>query len=420
MPGRPVATARLRASPPWPATSKYIAAHRSPRPAIWSITGSGQVDVDYNNIGGSSLTIGGNLSNASTSGYGLYIGNSYITSASTVTVDGSLSNGSSSYIQLTGSTSTSTQATLDVTGAAGFGTAGVETGNVYLRGDLLLEFGSGQINTIDGTVYLYGPNARIADAGATGSNSALTGLSTVAGNLYLYSGESISTSGNLSITGSSQVMVDYGYSGGSSLTIGGNLSNSGSDLYIGDTGITSASTVTVNGSLSNASSSTIYLEGSTSTQATLDVTGAAGIGTAAGVESGYVYLQGDSLLEFGSGQISAIDGRLYLYNANSLVADAGATGSNSALTGLSTVAGDFEIYSGSSVTTSGNLSITGTGEVNVDYSNSGGSSLTIGGNLSNTSTSGYALTIGDSYITSASTVTVDGSGGVSNTGEMWI
>ena len=45
------------------------------------------------------------------------------------------------------------QSTLDVAeAAAGFGTAGVETGTVVLENDALLEFASGQITTVDGAL----------------------------------------------------------------------------------------------------------------------------------------------------------------------------------------------------------------------------------------------------------------------------
>ena len=47
--------------------------------------------------------------------------------------------------------SATVQATLNVANAAaGFGTAGVETGKVFLQNDALLEFKSGQITTVDG------------------------------------------------------------------------------------------------------------------------------------------------------------------------------------------------------------------------------------------------------------------------------
>ena len=118
---------------------------------------------------------------------------------------------------------------------AGFGTAGVETGTAVLQGDALLEFGGGgQISTINGEVQLVGANARIADAGTLATNSALIGLATVAGNLWLQNGASIGpTSGGLSITGTGRVALDApfigGGSGGSSLTIGGVLTNTSTD-----------------------------------------------------------------------------------------------------------------------------------------------------------------------------------------------
>ncbi len=156
------------------------------------------------------------------------------TLANTVTVDGSLSNASGGRIYLA-SGSPDAQQTLDVAGAAGFGKAGVVTGDVILEGDLLLEFGRGQITTIQSgaSLNLIG-DARVADAGSTDSNSALSGLSTVAGqlNLNTYQGidASLSTHGNLSITSSGVVTLGFdnpGLVGGGNLTIGGNLFNSG-------------------------------------------------------------------------------------------------------------------------------------------------------------------------------------------------
>ena len=113
-------------------------------------------------------------------GYGLDIGNTGITSADTVTVNGAggLSNGGSGYINIEGSATA--QATLNIANAAaGFGTKGVETGTVVLENDALLEFKSGQITTVNGELQLNGASAHVADAGTTGSNSALTGLTSV-------------------------------------------------------------------------------------------------------------------------------------------------------------------------------------------------------------------------------------------------
>ncbi|MEA2769789.1 MAG: serralysin [Acetobacteraceae bacterium] len=144
------------------------------------------------------------------------------------------------------------QSTLNITsGPAGFGTIGVETGSVYLLNDALLEFASGQIGTIAGAVGLNGANARIADAGTLASNSALTGLNTIAGQFVLYNGASVSTTGGLSLTGNAVVEIDgpnFGGGGGSRLTIGGTLTNSstnGNALDIGNTGIVNGDTVTV-------------------------------------------------------------------------------------------------------------------------------------------------------------------------------
>ncbi len=101
------------------------------------------------------------------------------------------------------------QATLNVTNAAaGFGTEGVETGTVFLENDALLEFKSGEITTVDGELTLDGANARVADAGATGSNSALTGLTSVSGNFFLQNGATVTTTGNLSITGNATLRLD--------------------------------------------------------------------------------------------------------------------------------------------------------------------------------------------------------------------
>ncbi len=92
-----------------------------------SVTGNGVVSLDGPDFvfggGGTSLTIGGKLTNSSTNGNGLDIGNTGITSADTLTVNGTggLSNGTTSYINIEGSASV--RATLNVANAAaGFGT----------------------------------------------------------------------------------------------------------------------------------------------------------------------------------------------------------------------------------------------------------------------------------------------------------
>jgi hypothetical protein len=399
-----------------------------------TITGGGRVLLDpgvyIGGNGGSTLAINGTLTNNSTDGNALYIGNGGISAAETVTAK-TLSN--TGVINIVGNTSV--LSTLDITtGAAGFGTASVETGNVYLQGDALLEFASGQITTVNGQLYLNGPSAFVADAGSLTKNSALAGLATVAGNFYLQNGAVVSTTGGLTITGGGRVLLDPGVyiggNGGSTLTINGTLTNNSTDgnaLYIGNTGISAADTVTAK-ALSNTSE--INIVGAGSVQATLDITtGSAGFGTTA-VETGGVYLQGDALLEFASGQITTINGQLQLNGSSALVADAGSLTKNSALAGLATVAGNFYLQNGAVVSTTGGLSITGGGRVLLDSSpyigGAGGSSLTINGTLTNTSTDNNALYIGNGSIGAADTVTatalvntglisIQGSGSVQST-----
>ncbi len=398
-----------------------------------SVTGNGVIELDGNNIGGSGgsgLTIGGNLSNTSTNGNGIDVGNTGITSADTLTVNGTggLSNGSTSEINIEGSATV--QATLNVADkAAGFGTANTETGEVFLENDALLQFKSGQITTVDGTLWLDGAKSRVASGTKLTTNSALTGLTSVAGNFWLENGATVSPTGNVSVTGSGTVELDgnnTGGTGGAKLTITGTLTNSstsGNGVDIGNTGITSADTLTVKGTggLSNGSTSEINIEGSATVRATLNVSGAAaGFGTA-GTETGEVFLENDALLEFKSGQIATVNGTLWLDGAKSFVADAGKLTTNSALTGLTGVAGNFWLENGATVSPTGNVSVTGSGTVELDGPNTGGSggaTLTIGGTLTNSSTNGNAISVGNTGITSADMLTVNGAGGLSNTGDI--
>jgi hypothetical protein len=387
-----------------------------------SISGSVQLDgINSGGPGGSSLTIGGSLSNSGS----VSIGNTGTTSADTLTVSGTGGLSNANTIDIEGNTTA--QATLNVAdAAAGFGTAGVERGTVFLENDALLEFKSGQITTVDGTLWLDGASSRVADSGKTGSNSALTGLTSVAGNFYLENGAKVATTGNLSVTAGTIEVDGNNTGGGSRLTIGGNLTNSstsGNGVAVGWTGLTSADSLTVNGKAGLSNTGQIKIFGNVTTQATLNVAnGAAGFGTE-GVETGTVFLQNDALLEFNSGQITSVDGTLRLDGASSRVADAGETGSNSALTGLTSVSGAFYLQNGAKVATTGNLSTTGSATVELDGPNTGGiggggTSLTIGGTLTNGSTNGSGISIGNNLIGSADIVTVKGAGGLSNTGNI--
>jgi hypothetical protein len=89
--------------------------------------------------GGTTLNVGETLTN---SGH-LSLGNSTLSAPDTVTA-ASLDNTGSIY--LTGSSAN--QTLLDVTGAAGFGAAGVLSGHVRLARDSAIEFASGEITSL--------------------------------------------------------------------------------------------------------------------------------------------------------------------------------------------------------------------------------------------------------------------------------
>ena len=365
-----------------------------------SVSGELHVDDGFGN-GGTSLSVPGTL----TSSNFVQIGNGGLSAASTLTA-ASLNNTGN----ITISGSSTKLASLVVAGAAGLGTTGVLSGSVTLAGDALLQFGSGQINTIasGGTLFMDSPAEHVADASDTSSNSALTGLSSIAGRLFLRNGVSVSPSGNLSVSG--ELHVDDGFgNGGTSLSVPGTLTNS-NFVQIGNSGLSAASTLTA-ASLNNTGNITI--SGSSTKLASLVVAGAAGLGTT-GVLSGSVTLAGDALLQFGSGQINTIasGGTLFMDSPAEHVADASDTSSNSALTGLSSIAGRLFLRNGVSVSPSGNLSVSGELHVDDGFGN-GGTSLSVPGTLTNSN----FVQIGNSGLSAASTLTA---ASLNNTGNITI
>jgi len=356
--------------------------------------------------GGSSLNIGGALTNNGTLG----IGNTAL-SASDEVAAASLDN--TGKIQLTGDFAD--QALLDVTGSAGFGTAGVLSGNVDLSGDSAIEFASGQITSLaaNAELTLNGTNggAFIEDSTALGSNSALTGLASIgAGATFdLEYGAAVSTTGALVNDGTVDLDAVVGYGGGSSLTVAGALTNNGS-VNISHLYISIGSDEVTATSLDNTGH--IGLAGSYSQQyqALLDVTaGSAGFGTA-GVLSGSVYLNYDSAIEFLSGQISTIaaGSDLDLIGNDAFIEDSTALGSNSALTGLSDIAGSLTLapLGAASVSTTGAL--TNSGVVSIGGT---GSTLSIGGALTNSgmlSIYGLASVTAKSFVNSGTVNLISG------------
>ncbi len=370
------------------------------------ITGNGEVWLDSpfdDGGGGSSLTVGGKLTNNRSNGNGFYIGSSNISSGDTVVAAALVNIG---VIQIVGGGTI--QSTLDITsGAAGFGTLGVETGTVVLTNDALLEFASGQIGTITGAVALTGVNARFADASTPATNSALTGLNTVTGFLELSGGASVITKSGLNDTGNGVVWLDSPFNnngGGSRLAVGGTLtvsSTNNNGLYIGSSHISAGDTVTATALVNT---DVIQIVGGGTIQSTLDITSAAAGFDTLGVETGTVVLTNDALLEFASGQIGTIDGAVVFNGVNARIADASARATNSALNGLNMVAGELALSAGATVTTTGGLNDTGNAVVWLDSpfnNNGGGSRLAVGGTLTVSSTNNNGFYIGPRLSTPA-------------------
>jgi hypothetical protein len=297
--------------------------------------------------------------------------------------------------------SSANQALLDVTGSAGFGTAGILSGTVRLAGDSAIEFKSGEITSLaaKAQLHLNGNDAFIEDSSATGSNSALTGLASIGdGAIFgLHNKAAVSTSGSLANDG--DIRLDFvGGDGGSRLTAAA-LTNSGS-LSIGNTTLSASDEVTAT-SLDNTGLIALY--GSGANQALLDVAGSAGFGTA-GVLSGGVGLIGDSAIEFASGQITSLaaDATLFLSGNDAFIEDTTALGKNSALMGLATIGSgaSFDLENGAAVSTTGALVNDGLVDLDV-YGGDGGSSLTLAGALTNN----YFLVIGNTTLSASDKVT---------------
>ena len=124
---------------------------------------------------------------------------------------------------------------------------------------------------------LNGPKAYIEDKTATGSNSALTALNTLAFNadLLLQNGASVTTTSGTNLTiAASSAFVQAGLyldtvnaQGGSTMTVGGTLTNN-AQVEIGNTNLSSNDSVTTSGLVNNGY---VQLEGSSTAQASLVV-----------------------------------------------------------------------------------------------------------------------------------------------------
>ena len=381
-----------------------------------TVNAGGDLYVDNGGGGGSSLTLGGSLTNNGLT----QIGNYYMSSPSTVKVTGTLTN--TDVVQVNAGNTTGANALLDVTGAAASTLTGTYQVNAY-AGSSAIEWGSGGITTIGngttaGEVQLYGSLAYM-EIGATNSNSALKGLTTITsdGELQMQEGTVVTTTGALTVNSGGELYVDNGGGGGSSLTLGGSLTNGGL-TQVGNYYMTLPSTVKVTGTLTNTNIVQVNAGNTTGANALLNVTGAVA-SALTGTYQVNAYA-GSSAIEWGSGGITSIGngttaGEVQLYGSLAYM-EVGATNSNSALKGLTTIAsdGELQIQDGTSVTTTGPLTVNAGGGLYVDNGANGGSSLTLGGSLTN---SGFTQ-VGNYYMVSPSNVTVTGTLG--NTGTVQV
>jgi hypothetical protein len=146
--------------------------------------------------------------------------------------------------------------------------------------------------------------------------------------------------------------------GGSSLTIGDWFYNYGT-IQIGpsDNTLSAASTVSIL-NLNVSTNAAFYLYGSSTAEATIKLGSSGG---SAGIVNADLYLSGDALWEYASGQIATIECTLSLNGSHAFVADASDTNSNSMLKSLNTIlkGGRLQLENGASVATSGALTNSG-------------------------------------------------------------
>src|SRR3984893_18056548 len=379
-----------------------------------TLTNSGNVALDFfGSQGGSNLTVGGTLTNTSSGTVQVGTSGGSLSATSTVSA-AALSN--SGTIDLFGNTTpgTTNQATMLIAGAA----PSSLTGTYNLSGDALLQFGSGAITSIASSAPLNetGAQARVAIAGTPNSNSALTTLSSNAGQLMLNNGATVTTNPGTNLSNSNFVALDFfGNQGGSNLTVGGTLTNTGSGtVQVGTSGGSLSATSTVSAAaLSNTG--TIDLFGNTTpgttNQATMLIAGAAPSSL-----TGTYNLSGDALLQYRSGAITSIasGAQLNETGAQARVAIAGTPNSNSALTTLSSNAGQLMLNNGATVTTNPGTNLSNSNFVALDFfGNQGGSNLTVGGTLTNTGSGTVQVGTSGGSLSATSTVSA---AALSNTG----
>jgi fibronectin-binding autotransporter adhesin len=259
----------------------------------------------YSGEGGSLLTVTGTLTNSGGISIGPPWGN--------LTANDTLSVGALAGTANVGLFGSASQANF-LTAAAAPTTLNY---NLSLYSDALVQYGSGLIGTIASgvTLLLDGPDAHVSDAGATTTDSALTGLTENDGTLRIVNGASVAIAGNLDNVGSLLLDGDtYTGEGGSILTVAGTLTNSGGISFGPPFGNLTANDTLSVGALAGTAS--VGLFGSASQANFL-------VAAAAPATLNYnLSLYGDPLMQFATGEIGTIA------SAVSLLLDGPGTGND--------------------------------------------------------------------------------------------
>jgi fibronectin-binding autotransporter adhesin len=370
-----------------------------------TVNTGGQLYVGDYQSGGATLNVNG-MTNAGI----MQIGNNSLSAASTVNVTGTYT-GTGGKVTLNGGNTAAGNALLNITGAA----PGTLTGTYYVEGGTAaaaVKWGSGGITQIGdggsnlGNVYLAGSNAYM-EVGATNSNSALKGLTTIAknGELEMDYASLLTTTSALTVNTGGQLYVGDFNSGGATLNLGGSLTNAGL-MQVGNNALSAAATVNVTGTYTGTGGKVSLFGGNAAAgNALLNVSGAA-----PSILMGTYFVEGSTAsaaVKWGSGGITQIGdggsnaGDVYLAGSNAYM-EVGATNSNSALKGLTTIAknGVLEMDYGASLTTTGALTVNASGLLQVGDFNLGGATLNVGTALTN----GGTMQIGNIVLGSAATV----------------
>ena len=202
----------------------YIESGSGGAPGALAVTGdlttAGYLGIgDQGGTQGASLSVGGALTNTGLMNLGNGAGNQGAVISLTVgsfNNEGTIENsGGGTYGQLSlNSYVTNDEVVMNVQSAAGFGQTGMLMGVVTLQYNAEIDFQSGQITTIEANsqLSLYGADASINNAG-TFANSALTGLTTIAGQLDVQGGATVSTGEATQTAGAFTVGNDVSVSG---------------------------------------------------------------------------------------------------------------------------------------------------------------------------------------------------------------